>query len=76
MALALKSIQRVGNSSGVVLPPEILEEAGLERGDEIVIRAERGRIVISPRAPIRREVLRTAEAVIERYDEVFRKLAQ
>jgi putative addiction module antidote len=76
MALAYKTIQRVGNSSGVVLPPEILKEAGVERGDEIMIRAERGRIVISPRCPIREEVLLAAESVIARYDDVFRKLAQ
>ena len=76
MALAHKHLQRVGNSTGVVLPPEILEEAGIQRGDEILIRAERGRIVISPRTPIRSEVIAAAETVIARYDDVFRKLAQ
>lgn len=76
MALVHKVLQRVGNSTGVVLPPEILKEAGLERGDEIVIRAERGQITISPRVPIREEVLHAAEEVIARYDDVFRKLAK
>lgn len=76
MTLAHKVVQRVGNSTGVVLPPEILKEAGLERGDEIVIRAERGQIIISPRVPIREEVLRAAEDVMARYDDVFRKLAK
>ncbi|MDP2308937.1 MAG: AbrB/MazE/SpoVT family DNA-binding domain-containing protein [Pseudomonadota bacterium] len=76
MALVHKTVQRVGNSSGVVLPPEILKEAGFERGDEIIIRAERGQIVISPRVAIREEVIQAAETVIARYDAVFRKLAQ
>lgn len=76
MAIAHKVVQRVGNSSGIVLPPEILDEAGLQRGDEIIIQAERGRIVISPREPIREEVLAAAETVIARYDEVFRRLAR
>lgn len=76
MAIAHKTVQRVGNSSGVVLPPEILKEAGIERGDEIIIRAERGQIVISPRVAIREEVIQAAEAVIARYDAVFRKLAR
>lgn len=76
MALAHKQIQRLGNSTGVVLPPEILQEAGLQRGDEIVIRAERGQIVISARTPVREEVVRAAEAVVARYDDVFRKLAR
>ncbi len=76
MALAHKTVQRVGNSTGVILPPEILAEAGLERGDEIVIVAERGKVIISPRVPIREEVMAAADAVIARYDDVFRKLAQ
>lgn len=76
MSLVHKQVQRVGNSSGVVLPPEILAEAGLKRGDEIIVRAERGCIVITPRAVVRQEVLRAAEVVIARYDDVFRKLAQ
>lgn len=76
MALAHKHLQRVGNSTGVVFPPEILEEAGLARGDEILVVAERGRIVLSPRTPIRPEVIAAAETVIARYDDVFRKLAQ
>jgi hypothetical protein len=50
--------------------------AGLERGDEIVIRAERGQIIISPRVPLREDVLRAAESVVARYDDVFRKLAE
>jgi putative addiction module antidote len=76
MALVRKTVQRVGNSSGVVLPPEILKEAGIERGDEILIRAERGQIVISACVPIREEVIEAAETVMARYDGVFRKLAQ
>lgn len=76
MALIHKHLQRIGNSTGVVLPPEVLLDAGIQRGDEILIVAERGRIVISPRTPIREEVVQAAETVIARYDEVFRKLAQ
>jgi putative addiction module antidote len=76
MSIVHKTVQRVGNSSGVVLPPEILKEAGLERGDKIIVRAERGQIIISPRVPLREEVLTAAETVIARYDDVFRRLAQ
>lgn len=76
MGIVHKHLQRIGNSTGVVLPPELLAEAGLKRGDEIVLRAERGQIVISVREPLRVEVVQAAEAVIARYDGVFRKLAQ
>ena len=39
-------IVRVENSRGIRLPKPLLEQAGL--GDEVEIRAERGRIVIEP----------------------------
>jgi putative addiction module antidote len=76
MALVHKVIQRIGNSSGVVLPPDVLRAAGIERGDEVIVRAERGQILISPRTPMREEVLEAAEQVIARYEDVFRRLAQ
>ena len=76
MALAHKQLQRIGNSTGVVLSPELLHEAGLQRGDEVIIRAERGRIVILPRVPIRPEVMEAADAVIAQYDAVFRRRAE
>jgi|JI10StandDraft_1071094.scaffolds.fasta_scaffold1092942_2 putative addiction module antidote len=76
MAVVHKQLQRVGNSTGVVLPPEVLREAGLERGDDILIQVERGRIVILPRVPLREDVLLAAEEVIARYGEVFDRLAR
>lgn len=61
MAVAFKHLQRVGDSTGLVLSPEI--------------QAERGKIIISPRSPAREAVIQAAEAVIARYDDVFRRLA-
>lgn len=76
MTLALKTIQRVGNSTGIVLPPEVLRAAGLHRGDAVTVRVERGAIVISPVEALRPEVMEAGERVIARYSEVFRKLAE
>ena len=39
-------IVRIGNSQGVRIPKPLIEEAGLP--DEVELRAEGGRIVISP----------------------------
>ena len=39
-------IVRIGNSQGIRIPKPLLEEAGLP--DEVDLRAEAGRIVISP----------------------------
>ena len=41
-------IAKWGNSHGVRLPREILTEAGIAADTEVALRAERGRIVISP----------------------------
>ncbi len=76
MTIALKTIQRIGNSTGIILPPEVLLAAGLHRGDQVTVRVERGDIVISPVEALRPEVMEAGERVISRYSDVFRKLAQ
>jgi AbrB family looped-hinge helix DNA binding protein len=41
---------RVGPKGRIVLPAPIRREVGLEEGAEIVVRADRGRIVLESRA--------------------------
>ena len=41
-------ISRWGNSHGVRLPRDVLTEAGIAADAEVALRAEHGRIVISP----------------------------
>ena len=39
-------LTRIGNSTGVTLARDILQQAGLARGDEVAILAEHDRIII------------------------------
>lgn len=52
--VAIKRLQRVGNSTGIVLPPEILKVAGLGRSDEVLVHIEAGVITRFPRDSRRR----------------------
>ena len=45
----VSKLVRVGNSTGVTLSREALAQAGLARGDEVVLEVEKGRIEITPR---------------------------
>ncbi len=76
MAIAQKSIQRVGNSSGVIIPPELLHAAGLNRGDAVTLRVERGTIVIAPVQPLRSEVIEAGERFIALHAQALQKLAE
>jgi len=42
----MTKLVRVGNSTGLTVSREALTEAGLERGDEVTLHAEAGRIEI------------------------------
>jgi antitoxin MazE len=42
------AVRRLGNSSGVIIPKAMLDEAGVAVGDAVDMRLEEGRIVLVP----------------------------
>jgi len=42
------SVRKLGNSSGVIIPKSVLEEAGVSVGDTVDLTLEDGRIVLAP----------------------------
>ncbi len=76
MALAHKNLQRIGNSTGLVLPAELLREAGLERDDEVLIHAEAGRITITRMDPGFDDLVAAADRFVAAHPNAIRKLAQ
>lgn len=44
-------LRKIGNSQGLILPSEILEELGLTQGSEIELSIEENAIVIIPPPP-------------------------
>ena len=80
--MAVIHVRRVGNSSVVTLPPDVLAQANLREGDLVQPRVDRvGRVVleavtVTPREA-RREIIRNAarrdRAVLRRLAEYDRK---
>ncbi len=76
MALAKKSLQRIGNSTGLVLTTDLLKEAGLERDDEVLVHAEAGRITITKLDPDFDRLMAAADRFVAAHPNAIRKLAQ
>ncbi len=75
MALKLKLIA-VGNSTGVILPLELLERLRVERGDELhVLETPRG-IELSPLDEDFARQMDVAEKVMREDRDILRKLAE
>lgn len=72
-----RSLQKIGNSKGLVMTRLMLEHLGVT--DAVEVSMEQGRIVISapqPPAPRRRQSFEEAkEATFAQYDDTLRRLA-
>jgi putative addiction module antidote len=69
-------IRQIGNSDGLTLRTEQLREAGIGRGDEVVVDAQPGRIVISKAESPYAKAMEALEACMTRYDATLRRLAR
>lgn len=76
MSLAQRKLQRVGNSTGVVLPADILNESGLYRGAEVLVHAEKGRVTLTLVDPEFDDLCAIAERVIADHPNALRKLGE
>lgn len=71
-----KKLTKVGGSVMVSIPPRMLEEMGVEAGEEVNLVSEAGRVVIRPavKGPSA-DVVEFAWRFSERYAEAMRNLA-
>lgn len=76
MTLAKKNLQRIGNSTGLILPADLLRDAGLDRDDEVLVQAEAGRIVITRLDPNFDAMVEAADRFVAAHPNAIRKLAQ
>ena len=76
MALAARKLQRIGNSTGVVLPADLLQASGLARDDEVLVQAESGRIVITRIDPAFDEMVAAADRFVAAHPNAIKKLAE
>jgi putative addiction module antidote len=66
----------VGNSTGVVLPPEILERLQVDRGDLLYVVETPLGIELIPSDPELAQQMETAERIMREDRDVLRKLAE
>jgi putative addiction module antidote len=76
MSVVRKKLQRMGNGTGVVLPAELLRDAGLRPGDEVVMQAEQGRVVITAFDADFNDLVAAADRFIAQHPNALKKLAE
>lgn len=69
-------VSAIGNSTGVILPKELLERLRVGRGDELMVREVPDGIVLSPYDPELARQMGVAEKIMREDRELLRKLAQ
>ena len=73
-----RKIGKFGNSLGISIPKEFVEELSIQQGDVWEIVKEVGQLVIKPvkesAVNIRPEILQALDRTLERYDQAFKNL--
>lgn len=70
-------LKKIGNSTGLILPKELLARLGLEQGDEVVVSEGPERtITVSPYADDDDETMRIAREVMKEYKNTLKALAK
>ena len=75
MTIELK-VTTVGNSSGVILPKELLEKLRISKGDTLYVLETPNGIELTPYDPAFVQQMSVAEEVMREDRNVLRKLAQ
>lgn len=72
----IKSISKIGNSLGVILPLEMIEELGISKKSRIRLISENGFITIRPTEGREVKIMRAAAKYLQKYKKDFKKLAR
>jgi len=75
MACKIK-LTAIGNSTGVVLPKEMLERLHLERGDELTVMEAPDGIELTPYDPELAAQMEVADRIMREDRDLLRKLAE
>lgn len=70
-------IKKIGNSTGVILPKELLARLQLAQGDSIFVSEGPDRtLTLTPYDPDHEEAMRLAREVMKEYQDTFKALAK
>lgn len=69
-----RTLHKLGGSTAVTIPPEMLAQVGLAEGSKVVIRTEGSRLEIE-RADLSDEYVRWVYDNVRAHDDLYRQLA-
>lgn len=70
-------IKKIGNSTGLILPKELLARMGLSQGDEVLVTEGPDRTIsITPHVDDDEETMRIARDVMKEYRSTLKALAK
>ena len=70
------TITKIGNSFGIILPPDFLERTQLKAGDKLYLTESPDGVRLSPRDADFEEAMAHAERVMRENDNALRRLAE
>lgn len=68
-------LRQNGASVTLVIPPELLDVSGMRAGDEVVLTAQQGSIVLTPGPRVSQELNAFADRFLDRYRDDLTRLA-
>lgn len=70
-------IKKIGNSTGLILPKELLARLNLEQGDEVIVsEGPDGTFTVSPYSDDDAETMNLAREVMKEYRNTLKALAK
>jgi putative addiction module antidote len=69
-------VTAIGNSTGVILPKELLEKLRVSRGDELMVHETPDGIMLTPYDPEFARQMDVAEKIMRRRRNLLKKLAE
>ncbi|MGH7583099.1 MAG: AbrB/MazE/SpoVT family DNA-binding domain-containing protein [Gemmatimonadales bacterium] len=69
-------IRRIGNSAGVTIPKDMLQDCDLETGDNVYLRRTSEGILLSAHDPEFAKTMEIAQNISKRYRNALRELSK
>jgi putative addiction module antidote len=69
-------VTQIGNSLGVILPKELLERLGIEKGDRLTVVEQSNAVTLTPFDPEFAETMEIAREGMRKYRNALNELAK
>jgi putative addiction module antidote len=69
-------LRKIGNSTGVILPKELLDRLGVSSGDDFDVEENEGSIRLVPARRDFAESMRLVDDIMDEYRDTLRELAK